>query len=240
MIIPIEMCFYALSKKFVSPFQLYLYLKVHSSGKIKLDSPKLGEIARDLGFKSVKTIRNNLKKLKDEGWIGYNKKSGYYFIRGFDIIRKQKKFTRRTGVEIRVTEIKDIKAFSCGAVIGYLINIQKRKKWMLERKKARSRQSKRFSSSFYPISSWVLAKILNISTSTAHKYKQLAKRANYISVKKSIKATGIHVSNIRHIKKYYPEIGYKIRVKNNQLYIQGVDRISHNFYFKRRKKIESL
>lgn len=71
-------------------------------------------------------------------------------------------------------------------------------------------------------------------------YKQLAKRANYISVKKSFKATGIHVSNSRYIKKYYPEIGYKIRVKNNQLYIQEVDKISHNFYFKSRKKIESL
>ena len=69
MIIPIEMCFYALTEKFVCPFQLYLYLKVHSSGKIKLDTQKFREIAIDLGFKSVKTMRNNLKALKDERWI---------------------------------------------------------------------------------------------------------------------------------------------------------------------------
>ena len=201
----------------------------------RFDDSQIQILLNDAGI-----IRNNLKILREINWVGYNPKSGYYFIRGFDRIRILDGFTRRTGVEYETKGIRYFKAFCIGAIIGYLVNNQKRDKWLLERKKARSSQGSHLSSSFFPISSWVLAKILNVSLSTAHRLKTLAANEGYIQIKKQLKPMGIHVKHVNCIKKYFPEIEHKIRIQRNELFIQEVDMISHNLYYKNSKKIESL
>lgn len=54
MLIPVEMCRYAISNKFIRPLQLYVYLKTQHVGCFKLDVCFLKKIADDIGLKSVK------------------------------------------------------------------------------------------------------------------------------------------------------------------------------------------
>ena len=64
LMIPVELCIYAIRTKFIRPFQLYIFLKAISSGKIKLSALELKEIAKQFGLKSERAITNNLKLLK--------------------------------------------------------------------------------------------------------------------------------------------------------------------------------
>ena len=115
--IPVEMCFYALKNRIVRPFQLYIYLKIVCNGKMKISKKDKKDIAYALGLKSDRSISNNLKILSDLGWISYSKKSGYYFIKGFEVIRMLLGLKRITSVEFSISEIKHFRAFLGATVI---------------------------------------------------------------------------------------------------------------------------
>ena len=80
--LPIDICDFAISNKYFSPLRLYLYLKWVSDGQLKLPPEIRKHIAQKLNC-NERTVRNNLKILKERNWIGYNSQSKYYMIRGF-------------------------------------------------------------------------------------------------------------------------------------------------------------
>src|SRR5678815_5097358 len=84
--ISFQLCHYSLSENLSNSFRLYCYLKGQCSGKMKIVS--MATISEDLKC-HPKSITNNLKKLQELNWIGYNPKSKYYFIRGFEFIVRQ-------------------------------------------------------------------------------------------------------------------------------------------------------
>ena len=241
--LPVDMCAWAISNKFISPFQLYVYLKGACSGKMKINNrDELESIAEDLGYKSYKSINNNLTKLKQNNWIGYSKKSGYYFIRGLDEIRKTLNLKYRSAARFNMKDILKFKAFIAAVVIGKLANQQKKKKRekrVTERNMRRSNQITRRSSQYFPVSNIALAKVLNISVSTAFLLKKSAFRADFIDLRKNLTPIAIQLNCLKHYKKVHEDIAHKIIVWKGKAYIQESDTVIPKIYFKRRKKIET-
>ena len=232
--IPVDLCIHTLKNKLSRSFQLYILLKSSCSGKRLITQNDRYNLANDLDL-NIKTINNHFNKLQLLNWVGYNPKSGYYFIRSFDRVKEIQNLNYRSAAEFDPKEIKKFKAFIIGAVIGYLVNSQKKDR-RLEPKKAhynRSRPGRH--PSYFPISSEVLANILNVSQPTAHRYIELAKKAGYIRIKKNnLIPTGISVKHYQGIKKTFPDSN--LRIKNNQLFIQKANSFASNIHFKTQKK----
>ena len=234
--IPIDLCEFTIRKRFYRPLQLFIYLKTICSGKIRSGDLDLQEAGNAIGLSSVRAVKNNLNKLKQENWIGFNKKSNYYFIRGFDKIREQYGFKARGAVEF---EILSLKAFIAAAIIAKLINSQKRKRKATERVKGRSNHIACLSSIYFPVANKGLAKILSISISTAYELKLLAEAAGYISIKKTFIWTGIQKGEAPFFKRGLPELANKVKTETGEIRLQGIDQVSHRLRFDKRKKLET-
>jgi hypothetical protein len=239
LLIPVELCEYVLKHKISKPFQLYILLKSRCDGKMRLPQENFDAIADILHRRSGKTIQNNLKKLRQLNWIGYNKKSRMYFIRGFEFLQRFLKMSSRTAAEFDINDICQIQAFLAAAVIGYLVNQQRKKRWMLGSKKGGPKQSVHTSSDYDKVATSLIASKLKVSLSTAHSLKQMAKKAGYISIVSHFDHLDIDPRAKNMMKKAVPEYRARIRVDNGTLALQQADEIIPQLRFKKRKKIEA-
>ncbi len=240
LVIPVEMISYALRNKFFRPLQLYILLKYYCSGKTRLKKEDKIYLAEQIGYSSIRSVNNNLNKLQVIDWIGYNPNSNVYFIRSFEGIRAKMGFIWRTGVcyNFHDWKISEFKGFCIAAVIGNLINHQKRAKWMFERKSRRSSQNiQKPSSDFFPVSNIALAKVLNVSQSTAFRYKQLAQGVGGVQILKSWKSMpkGIYYN----LRKFGMIRESRVLDDGYNVLIQSPDLLTHNLRYKMRKKIET-
>ena len=255
--IPIEMCSFALSLKYIRPFQLYIDLKFRSEDIFKLNIRLLTVIASDLNLKSHKTILNNLEILISLNWLGFNPKTGYFFVRSFDRIRTMNGFNHRSSVEIELSDIKKFKAFIAGAVIGNLVKISRRRALERERLSGRSLHRSNKLPDFYPVANLAISKILKISISTAWKLKDLAHREGYIVLKKNFKelksqdlnivyknkaeieneSLNISAKHCKSIKLSFPEYRDRIRVRKNSLWVQEIDTVKALMNYRKRRKL---
>ncbi len=237
--VPVEICQWAIKNKFIRPFQVYVELKMMCNGCMRLENTELRFIAKSLGLKSIRAIRNNIKILLDSNWIGYDIKTGVYYIRGFEKVRKMYGFKRRTGAEYNTKEIKNFKAFIAGAVIGYLVNVQRRHKRLGARNNGRAYHPIHNANEYFPVANAALAKILGISISTASELKHLAQGHGYVLIRKRYKKTNKDGKFKNQIKKANPEISLKVRVVNGEVMLQEPDEALSCIRFKRRKKIDT-
>ena len=221
--VPLHLCEFTIQNNFVGELRLYLFLKKECSGQIQLPPSKRKEIAMALSC-GERTVRNHLHKLRNRNWIGFNEKSGYYFIRGFDKVSSIEGLTGRKGcwLEINMKDIwsdkRKFTAFLAAALIGHLVQVSKWKETSKEYKndaarsdhyKGRSnhRRSARSSSYFYPVSADAIFQIYGIPTSTASDYKRLASEHKFLKVKKSY--TDILVP-LEQLNLYKKDVGYEI------------------------------
>jgi len=237
--VPVELCGFAITNSFIRPFQVYILLSGKCSGMIKIPAGDRLKLANEIGLKSGRVIKNNLDILIKRNWLGYDKTSGYYFIRSIDEIRKIEKLATRPAAKFYFAEIKDFKGFIAGAFIGYLSIKQKRKAWAAERIKRRSIQTVHALSNFFNVSNLAIAKILNICINKAFRYKQIAEVANYIQVEKTFIKTEFTASLKDLFIKGNPEIENRVKIRNGFIWIQGIDRVKPNLSFTKRKKIET-
>ncbi len=237
--IPYEMCLGALVCRHVRLLQLYVYLKLQCSGKIRIDKELMEKIRIDLGLKSIRTITDCLRELQKKGWITYSKASGFYFIKGFDEIRKLNGFYRRAGVEFSIDDIKQFKEFLTAVIIGSLIHTQKRRAQAVELKQGSSKTPACvLSSKYYPVANEALASILNVSISTAFELKKASKKCGFIAIKKNLQVLpGISPNLSREFKKYGDIPIHLIRYSNHKICVQGPDLLRSKIHFAKRKKI---
>lgn len=235
-IIPVEICQYALSNKKVRPLQVFVWLKMNCSGKIKITQEVLENMAKDFGLKSVKTVKSATQKLIDQRWITRSKRSGFHFIKGFEAIREMEGFTARTGAEFYSSDIKNFKGFLVAAIITNLISVQKRRLWVTERKKRGSMTVIHKPPLFYPIANEALSKILGVSVSTAWEWKKLAKRQRFIRIHKEYREIKIEPEFHFKYKKYSESKNTVIR--NGKVYEQLPDKIATNLVLRNRKKLK--
>lgn len=236
--IPIELCFDALSTKKVRPLQVFVYLKLKCSGKIKISQQFLKNIANDLGLKSSKTVITSIVDLQNRQWISKSNKSGYYFVKGFESIRKLLNLSKRAGAEFIINDIKNFKAFLIAAIISHLINLQQRRLKAVERSKGDSKTSAFKQSLYYPMANAALAKIMGISISTAFEWKKLAEKQGYIKIRaipRKIDYLNPHILN--QFKKYGDMPSNQLRLKNGIIYEQQPDIVLSTVTLRRRRKL---
>ncbi|MCH8905169.1 MAG: hypothetical protein IIA45_14805 [Bacteroidetes bacterium] len=215
-------------------------MKFVCSGAIKIRNKDLGLIAFDLKIKSTKTVKKHLQILVEKNWLGYIPSSHTYVVRGFEKIRMMEGFKTRSAAEFCFCDMDKFKAFLAGALISYLVNFQKRKERECERvNKGRSNHHSHNFLPFYPIANLALAKILNVSISTAFSLKLKARKAKFIAIKKNYSDTGIDYVYISEYKKYNPEEKKRIIVKDKKIFLLGPDLVLPGVRFKSRKKIET-
>lgn len=224
LLVPGELCQYALKNKFVSPLRLYIYLKTTCKGQRKIGYGDIKTICHELHW-TGKTYRSNLKKLIAENWIGRDENSGYYFIRSFSAIALRNNFISRTGIIFKKEFLLDFRAFLAGAVICKLVSHQEGKKFSEERKSWRSVPNENRIPSFYPVASKALAEVLGISLTSARGLKAIAARAGHILIKKNYTDTGYTSKQVKQYKKANPEIANRVRIRGISVCLQECDTI---------------
>lgn len=232
-LIPVELCQYVLEKKLCNPFQLYITLKLfYKKGNFRPIGGELESLRVVMGVKSLKTIKSGLSQLESLGWIRFDVKSGLYFVLGFDKLQIKYKMYRTTAVEFSMENIKVFKPFLIAAVIGKLVNVQKRR--CIEGVSTRG-GTKQLSVHSFPVANRALAKILKVSVSTAFEYKKMAVVNGFATVKKQTSITNFNPSEIEFIRKSI-EDGNRYVLKKGRVVIQDIDLMETRVKFKRRKK----
>ncbi len=235
--IPVDLCFLVIRKKMIPAFKVFILLKMISSGKIKLTFWGKQVLADFCGYKTVRSLNNQLKRLIDLNWIGYNRSTKIYHIRGFSFIQKLMGLRARLGFWFTVQDMQCFDSMIYGAVIGYLSKNQG-KKLRIDPQKGRSNQVLSKSPGFYPVSNSYLAKILNISTSTASIMKKRAEEDVCIYVKrKRIVEPATH-DVFKRLKGTYPEEYLHPIVWRYMFYQRFPDLIKANLKYGLRKKID--
>lgn len=100
-LIPVEICEKVFSLKISKDFQLYLLFKSLCDGKMKIPMTDYQTLAAMLGHMFKNLLQSRMKKLLELDFIGNNKKSKYWFISGFDQIKKQLEATSLTSQHYR-------------------------------------------------------------------------------------------------------------------------------------------
>ena len=236
--LPLQLTNHVIANKLYKPFGLLVYLKFNCSGKIQINTADFDRIGKELR-KSGRTIRNNLKKLLELNWVGYNPKSKYYFVRSFGKIMQMFGFKTKSYAEFEEKDILLVKDFVFAAGIGQMINTQIRNK----RKKIAATHQGVINiaklptiqdSLSFPISNLAASKCLNISKSGASKLKKQTSLSGFIKVQHSYKKTPFDVSYIHLFKAGNPEIAHCVAVEGGKVAIMMPDMVSHKIRFKTR------
>lgn len=232
------MCHDALYNNKVRALQIFVWLKMRCSGKIKITHEVLVYMAKDIDVKSLKTIKSNIDYLLEKKWITHSKKSGYYFIKGFESIRKTEGFAKRTGAEFDFKNIRNFKGYLVGSVISNLIGIQRRRLWVTERQKGGSITVTHKPPTFFPVANNAIAKIFNVSISTAWEWKKLAQKQRFIWIRKNFRALKINPDVLPALRKYGEEsFARKTRYWRGKIREQLPDTIASNLTLRNRKKL---
>lgn len=233
------MCHDALYNNKVRALQIFVWLKMRCSGKIKITREVLVDMAKDIDVKSLKTIKSNIDYLLEKKWITRSKRSGYYFIKGFEGIRKMEGMSKRTGAEFDIRDIRNFKGYLIGSVISNLIGIQRRRLWVTERQKGGSITVAHKPPTFFPVANIVIAKIFNISLSTAYEWKKLAQKQRFIRIRKNFRALKINPDFLPALRKYGEELfARKARYWRVKIREQLPDTVSSNQTLRNRKRLK--
>ena len=237
--IPVELGSWVLETHFYRPMQLYICLKHQCSGKIKFEEGDLKRVAEEIGLTTERAVRNNLKILLKKNWVGFNKKTKIYFIRGFEHLRRMYGMKSRTAAEFDCRDIKKLKGFLAAARMQYMIHLQKKGKRATESKTRGSKQIARSVSSYHPIANKALAIVLGVSISNAYELKQLAFKDHFIDIRRTHISTDYKSSEAQLFKVAWPEIAGRVRVRKNEVVLQDIDHVSSTVLLKKRKKLET-
>lgn len=238
LLIPINICQFAIREKVLKEFHLLVTMKMISSGKIVWNMDAKKELAAKMKV-TVRTIENIFPKLLKTNWIG--QKGKVIYLRKFDWIAKNIQIHTNTGVLMYPDDLRRFRAFIIGAIMGYLVNMQK---LILKKERRLGLQNKRGNNStkcpsFLPIANSALAQILNCSISTACNCKQEAKNYKYIRVSKCFDTVpNMEPENIAVFKKAVPNIAHRVRLIDGKVVVQLPDLVAPNLRYKARKKLK--
>jgi len=225
--IPVEVSRHVVTNGLEKSFAIYLYLKFHSSGKIHIDSPAFQSIKKDLGINTNRTYQKHFQKLLDLNWINLSETSGLYYIRGFDRIRLENQCKSRQATTLYYKNLKKLKAFLVGTILGAAVNGQKYFWEVVIKRKLRPVANKRDATSparayadspkpeYYGLSLPEIAGLLGCKKKRASQLRQLAAKSGFIKtchrfMELARLAKADH--NIReHLYELYPQYKNKIR-----------------------------
>lgn len=229
--IPMDMIRFVVQHKMVKAFELYIFLKCHSSGKVHRDSSLFQSMSGVLGIRDLRTIKSYLAVLLNLNWIGFNDVSGYYFIRGFSYIRKAHQFKNRKAAIFDYRQIDALAdCFLPGALICEQIKAQQYYWEVSPRRQAKFATKKLgvanqdFPASatsekppFYGLSNMRIAELLFCKMTRACELKQQAEAGGYLKTKKRFKEivrlTKPDFTIRKAIRENHPELGKRVRFR---------------------------
>ncbi|MFZ1635754.1 MAG: hypothetical protein WAT43_17845 [Chitinophagales bacterium] len=235
--VPVDLCGFAISNSFVRPFQVYIALKLETSGVTKFTNTFLQTIADKTGLGTIRAVRNNVNKLIRRNWIGYDRKHKNYWIRGFDTVRKIENCGFNTAAVFHPHYLKTYKQFLTGAYFGYLALYQEKKLRAAARTSYSAEQAALKNFRHFPVALNAIVKILNIPKNKVFRYKAEAAAAGFLSIIPNFTLTDIPSSLYMAYLKSRPELIGRVTVKDGKLQIRNPDLIKSNIFYCRRKKI---
>jgi hypothetical protein len=240
--IPMDILIFSLERKKVNQVKLFIALKVLFNGRfLKDDNETIQLICHTLGYKTPKTFYKNFRWLISHKWVTFNKE--YCIIKSSAKLRFKRQLYTQKGVEFEsVVDIKTFRPFVYGAVYTYAMKYKRASDRYsgIDKGSPNSKKYHRRSSSYeLPVN--YLAKILNISKSTASTYKKVAAKSGYLVVKKNYTYLGIRIEDLNKYKRFSgdPQI-HKLRVIKGELYIQESDKIWSDMLVKRKRNLRKV
>jgi hypothetical protein len=183
--VPLPVLQKALVEKNHREIALFLYLKMTTTGRVKIEGRKKREILQMLSISSPILYRR-LKRLRKWNWIGYDEAKRVYYIRGFKYLYEKEGFKSRTTVRIKIHDLFHLQAFAFSASLGYLLRAQSRwKRRGAEQKTRCSQQSP--ASVFKPVSLSVMESFFSLSQDTLINLKNHSIRLGYLSRERGYK-----------------------------------------------------
>ena len=225
--IPIEVMTYVFVEDIRKPFRLFLYLKAVSSGMLHKDSEEFQQAMDILDIKDVRSFRKYISALLNENWIGYDEKTGIYFIRGFQFIREQHAFIKRSTALFHIdSDIIDLDAFMFAAIVGDRINRLKSYREIQKKEDGRTATKRRgvakqvLSPSSIPdylgMSVAGMGRPLKLSQTRSHELKVRAETNGYLKCNNMFREVVVMDKPDRSIKSFIgrgdPELAKKIRI----------------------------
>jgi len=187
---------------------------------MKLSNETLKTIMSLLKVKTKSTITARLSSLIHRNWIGFNPKTGIYFIRGFHAVCRVEGISTKHAVVYSAEDCKDFVGF-VGAVL--FLNFYKSVKRGLRNGtvtiKGVTKQSYKAAPLFLPVSIIGISKSLGISSTYIHKLKQRAINEGLLCVKQSYTFFKVKSCSEDIIKRFIPHTFSK----GNELYYRNVD-----------------
>jgi hypothetical protein len=260
--VPVELSRYVYHNRLITPFSIYLYLKLFSDGKLRKTSSVFINLRRTLRLSDNRTFNKHINKLIELTWLRYNPKTDMYFIRSFDYVRRLHTFKKRRASTFMLKDVTHVQTYLVGVllsveVIGqkYVWEYKKRRKWRAATKKTDvANHSKVFSAipEYYGCSVATIAKILGCKPTRASVLKKNAAAAGYLKVKHRFvlyaKLTKADFNLRPNINDMFPALRGKLRIKaikvgrfvEYQVLFQCHDEISSLMKFKTVSKFNNL
>ena len=246
LIIPVEMISFSFLNKMLKELTVYLYLKMYTDGKELFDKLK-----KDLKLKDKRTLDKYIRNLIRCNWMGYDVKTGNYFIRSFNHIRVINHFKKRNGVTFQYKNFKTCKSFFAAAVIGSKVNGIKYKRTLSKGKTlgVTNKGDVAFQPDFSftgsgnsrdGLANQLIAKELGCSKTMASNLKNMAARDGYLKVKPQyiefVDIKDTEGGTINHLNTYYPNLSGRFKIKKtkkgNKIVVQVYDEITPCIKFK--------
>jgi len=184
--VPLPVLQKAITEKAHREIALFLFLKMRTSSRVKLEGKKKSEVLQMLQI-SESTLYRYLSVLLDWDWMGYDNTRQVYYVRGFKrLYELEDEFVARTAVRVRIEDLFYMQTFSFSAWLGYLLRSQSRAKRRGAELKTRSSQQS--PASFYkPVALCVMEAFFSLSKDTLIKLKKQAIQRGYIKRERGYK-----------------------------------------------------
>ncbi len=225
--VPVEISQYVFANNLVKSFGIYLYLKMHSSGKVHENSQVFKNIQHELQIKDNRTFRKHMNVMLAENWIGFNPVSGYYFIRSFGYIRGKCHFKSRQATKFRIEDFKYLQVYLFAVCLcaivrrqHYFWEVKRRKRRAVTKQTDVTNHSRVFSKNspkppYYGLSNRMIAKHFGYSKTRACELKMSAARLGYLGLvqhDEEIMVIGKRNYRLRaDLESLYPDLKGKIR-----------------------------
>jgi len=208
--VPLPVLQKAITEKAHREIALFLFFKMTTSGRVKIEGRKKEEVLQVLSI-SESTLYRRLKVLMSWDWIGYDGKYEVYYIRGFKRIYEiEEEFISKTAVWIRVEDLFHLQAFSFSAWLGYLLRAQCRGKRRGAGQKTRCSQQSP-ASIFKPVALSVMEQFFSLSKDTLIKLKNHSIRKGYIKRERGYQELHSISDHTYEYYKIYPEHWGRLR-----------------------------
>lgn len=226
--IPVSLYQLVIQRKCYNSFLVWLACRQHTVGRFILSSELLSFVESMAGLKA-RAIRNHLKRLVEYKWLGYNKGSKEYFVRGVRRIVSEEKLDNWRVAEFEYAVLyTHIRTCATTAVVAMLIHVGVRKRLGSALLKHNALRRSQLLSEPHPVAVRALSKILHCSTDTISKYLNMAVRMGLLNKKKNEVVIMTGHKQIRQYLLLYGDRFPAIFIRGSELIERKADRYRAN------------